>query len=133
AALAVVARGARRHHVLPRIQTAARDRDDMVPGQKLTTSEVGAVAAAVLASVAVAGEQEGVGDLAAELAGDVDESFQSYDGRTLEGAAFRMKNAPVIHFEDFGFLVDHEAKCPFDGQNRQRLERRIQRKYAHTR
>ncbi len=57
--------------LLERAGTAAtRDRNDMVAREKLAIPQLGPVARAVLAAVAVTSEQEGVGDLATEPAGD---------------------------------------------------------------
>ena len=53
----------------------------MIPSQALAVPQVCLGAMTILASVIIAGEEEGVGDLAAETAGNVDEANEAYDGR----------------------------------------------------
>src|SRR5690606_19176602 len=76
---AVVARRARRQDVVPRVLAAARQRNHVVPGQELAPTQLGTRPAAVLARVTVAGEEERVGDLTAELAGNVDVADEADD------------------------------------------------------
>src|SRR2546425_523028 len=67
--LARVAARARREHVGPRVRPAPRQRHQVIPRQALPRPEVALRATAELAAVVVTGEEEGVGDLAAEAAG----------------------------------------------------------------
>src|SRR2546422_1765682 len=69
-ALACVAAGAGGEHVRPGVGAAARQRDEVVPREALPKPQLRLRAAAKLAAVVVAGEQERVGDLTAEAAGD---------------------------------------------------------------
>src|SRR5438445_1377598 len=71
--LARVAARARREHVGPGVRPAPRQRYQVIPSEALPRPEVALGAAAKLAAVVVTGEEEGVGDLAAEAAGDVHE------------------------------------------------------------
>src|SRR3989442_6697378 len=67
--LARVAARARRQHVGPAVRPTPRQRHQMIPREALPRPEVALGAAAKLAAVVVTGEEEGVGDLAAETAG----------------------------------------------------------------
>src|SRR3989454_9645296 len=68
--LARVAARARREHVGPGVRPAPRQRYQVIPSEALPRPEVALGAAAKLAAVVVTGEEEGVGDLTAEAAGD---------------------------------------------------------------
>ena len=63
------------------LSAAARERDQVVPGQALAVPQLAVPPVAVLAPVAIAGEEECVGDLAAEAAGNVHELDQADDRR----------------------------------------------------
>src|SRR5262245_39772325 len=82
--LACVAGAARRDDVRPVVGPAARQRDEVVAGERLTRLELHHVAAAVLAAVAVSREQEGVRHLPPEAPRHVDELGESDDGGTWE-------------------------------------------------
>src|SRR5918993_4656104 len=71
-ALPRVALGARRHHIVPGVRAAARDRLDVVAGQAVTATEVASVSRAVLAAVAIAGEEDRVRHVLAQTAGYLD-------------------------------------------------------------
>src|SRR5215467_10369038 len=72
-ALARVARATRRDDVRPVVRAAARERDQMVARERLSVLELRDVPAAVLATIMIAREQEGVRHLSAETPGHVDE------------------------------------------------------------
>src|SRR6185436_12524260 len=91
------------------------------------------MAAAVLAAVAVACEQESVSDLSAELARHMHEAHEPDDQRAGHIAALGMENPALIDFEDFGFLVDDQAQRATDGENRQRFKRCVQSQTSHSR
>src|SRR5260370_25093528 len=78
-ALARVAARARREDVGPGVRAAARQRHEMIAREALALPQLRLRTAAELAAVVVAGEQECVGDLAAEAARNVDEANQSND------------------------------------------------------
>src|ERR671914_911929 len=71
-ALPRVALGARRHHVVPGVRATARDRLDVVAGQPVAAPEVVSVPRAVLATVAIAGEEDRVRHVLAQAAGYLD-------------------------------------------------------------
>src|SRR5437879_13595470 len=77
--LARVAARARREHVGPGVRPAPRQRYQVIPSEALPRPEVALGAAAKLAAVVVTGEEEGVGDLTAEAAGDVHELHETDD------------------------------------------------------
>src|SRR2546427_8663619 len=77
--LARVAARARGQHVGPGVRPTPRQRHQMIPGEALPRPEVALGAAAKLAAVVVTGEEEGVGDLAAETAGDGHELHETED------------------------------------------------------
>jgi hypothetical protein len=130
-ALAIVAGRTRRDHVEPRIPAAARDRQDMVARQELTPAQLRLVLATVHAAIAVAREQECVGDLATEAAWDVNESDEADNRGGLEALTLGMKYSGRVDLEDFGLAVDDKAQSSSDGQNRHRLERRVECQTPH--
>ena len=75
-----IARAAGGHHVGPLVVATARERDQVIPRQALAVPQLELASMAVLAAVAVAGEEECVGDLATKAAGDVHELDQPDDG-----------------------------------------------------
>src|SRR5690349_16370135 len=127
--LSIVTRRARCDDVAPDVEAAARDRNDVIAREELAPAQFHAVSCGILATVAVTSEEECVGDLAAELAGDVDESFEANDGRTGDDAPFRMEHAAFVDLENLGFLIDDQTQGPFDGQDGQGFERRVQCEY----
>src|SRR5262245_51247546 len=119
APLAVVAGRAGRDHVLPRISTAARHRNDVIARQEFTATQLRAMTAAILTAVMVARKKERVRDLPAELARDVNKAGKTNDDRARHLAALRMENAALIDLEDFGLLIDDQSQRPADRQNRE--------------
>src|SRR5690348_3222933 len=79
-ALPGIAGAAGGHHVGPLVVATARQRDQVIPRQALTVTQLELGSMAILAAIAVAGEEECVGDLAAEAAGNVHELDQPDDG-----------------------------------------------------
>src|SRR5690242_13605991 len=85
---------------------------------------------AELAAVVVAGEEEGVRDLTAEAAGDVNELDKADNG----GAWDRKSLAPyrrAVRLDDLSLVIDHEPQRPAHGHHGQRLERGVERETAH--
>ena len=80
-ALPVVTGRAAGHDVVPGVAATAGRGQDVVPGEELPAAQLAAVPPAVLAGVVVPGEEEGVGDLAAEAVGNVDEAHEADDAR----------------------------------------------------
>jgi hypothetical protein len=77
---------------------------------------------AVLAAVAIAGEEECVGDLTAEAAGNVDELDESYDRRFGKRQAFASNAVAPIRFDDLGLTLDHQPEGAPDRDHGQRLK-----------
>ena len=96
-------------------------------------AELQLAALAELAAVVVAGEEERVGDLAAEAAGDVDELDEPDDGGFGQRKSFAADDVDAVRLHDFRFPLDHEPERPAHGHHRERLERGVQRQTAHRR
>jgi hypothetical protein len=60
----------------------------------------------------VAGEQEGVRDLATEAPRHVDELGEPNDRWARHSKPLRSNDAILVRLDDLGFAVDHEAKGP---------------------
>jgi hypothetical protein len=86
---------------------------------------------AILAAVEVASEKEGVGDLAAKAAGNVNELDESYDCWFRQGQAFASDVIATVRFDDFGFALDHKAESAPHRYHRQRFEGGVQRQTPH--
>lgn len=97
----------------------------MVPGQALTMPQFGLAPVAVLASVTIASKEECVGDLAAEAAGDVDELYESYDGRFGKGQTFASNEVGPVRFDDLGLALDDQTKGTPDRYHGERLKRGV--------
>src|SRR5690606_33296721 len=113
------------------VRTAARHRHDVIASEEFPVAQVGAMATAIHAAVSVASEKERIGDLAAELPGNVDEANEADHGGTGEVPFLRPERSALVHLEYFGLAVDDEAECPSDRQDRQGLERSIERQTPH--
>src|SRR5436309_3060919 len=127
--LARVAARARREHVGPRVRPAPRQRHQVIPRQALPRPEVALGATAKLAAVVVTGEEEGVGDLAAEAAGDVYELHETDDCWSRQLQPLTADRLP-LRLDDLRLVVDHETQRPAHGHHRQGLERGIEGKAA---
>jgi hypothetical protein len=125
--LASVARAAGGDDVRPIVRTAARQRNEVVPGERLSRLELGHVSTAVLTTVLIAREQERVGDVTAEPARHMDKPRQTDDGRSGDGEPLRPHEAIVIGFDDLGLAVNHEPQGALHRNHRQWLEGSIQR------
>src|SRR4051812_8191524 len=120
--LAGIAGAARGHHVGPVVVASPRERDQVIPSQALPVPQLQLASVAILAAVEVAGEQEGVGDLAAKAAGNVNEFDESYDCWFRQCQAFASDVIATVRFDDFGFALDHKTKSAPDRYHRQRFE-----------
>jgi hypothetical protein len=89
-------------------------------------------AMAVLAAIPVAGEEERVGDLTAEAAGNVDELDETDDGGFGEGEAFTSDEISGIRLDDFRLPLDDQTKGATQRYHCQRLERGVQRQTPHV-
>jgi len=121
-AFPVVAARARRNDVLPGIPTTPRDRPYVVARQELAAPQRRPMLAAVLAPIAVAREEERVGDLATEPAGDMNEADEANDGGRGEFATLRMEYSAGVALQNLRFTVDDQAQGPSYRQYSQRLE-----------
>jgi hypothetical protein len=65
---------------------------------------------AVLAAVTIASEEECVGDLTAEAAGNVNELDESYDRRFGKRQTFASNEVGPIRFDDLGLALDDQTK-----------------------
>ena len=66
--LLVIAACAGRDHVVPSVVAAPADGQQVIPREELAVAEVAAMAATVLTGIAIAGEEERIGDVAPEAA-----------------------------------------------------------------
>ncbi len=92
-ALPVVTGRACGHHVVPRVDTAPRDRHDMVAREEFAAAQLRFMSSAVLAPVTVTRKEERVGDLASEFAGDMNEADEANDGRRGEAVSLGMERS----------------------------------------
>lgn len=98
----------------------------MVACQRLAWLELDLQAAAVLAAIPIAREQEGVGDLATEATRNVNEARQADYGWARQRQLLGANDAIGIRFYNFGFTIDDESQGATQWYHRQRLERSIQ-------
>ena len=87
---------------------------------------------AVLAAVAVAREEEGVGDLAAEAAGNMHELDEADDGGFGQGETFTSDRVPRFRLDYLRFAFYDKSQRPPDRHHGERLERSVQCKAAHV-
>ena len=88
-------------------------------------------AIAVLAGVGVAGEEEGVGDLAAEAAGDVDEADQADDRRSGQLHSNTADRFVPVRLDNLRLALDDEPQGAPRGDHGQWFERGVQGETAH--
>jgi hypothetical protein len=103
----------------------------VIAGQELTPTKLTPVPPAVLAGIAVSGEEEGVGDLASEPSGDVYEPNEPNDDRAGQFLPFGPEATAAVCLQDFGLPIQHQPHRPPRGDDGERLERSVQRKAAH--
>ena len=121
-----VAGAARRHDVAPVVRTTTGERNEVIASERFARPQLDRGAATVLAAISIASEEKGVGDLAAETTGHVNEPRQSNDRRARHSKPFRANDASLIRFHNLGLAVDDEPESAFDRHHRQRLERGVQ-------
>ena len=95
----------------------------MVACERLARAQLHGTAAAVLARIAVAGEEKSVRHLAAKAPRNVNEFCQANDDRTRVREAFGSHERDVVGLDDLGLPIDYEAERPPKRHHRQRLER----------
>jgi hypothetical protein len=103
----------------------------VVSGQELSTLELTAMTAAVLARVLVPGEEKRVRDLTTKTAGHLNKTHEPNHRRKWQPRPRRAEGACLVHFEDLGLSVENEANRTTSRNHRQRFERRIQGQAAH--
>jgi hypothetical protein len=108
--LARVAATARRDDVGPRVQSAARHRNEVITCERFAQFEIGGLSPAILTLVIVAREQKGVRYLAAEAARHVDKARESNDGRARVRLPLRSHRTFTFSLDDFRFAVDDQSK-----------------------
>ena len=106
-------------------------RNQVIPGQALAMPQLDLVAMAVLAAVVVAREEEGVGDLTAEAAGDVHELDKADDGGPGNDETFTSNDIVSLGLDDLRFAFDDQPKGSPNGHHGEGLERRVQGKTTH--
>src|SRR5690606_3156998 len=97
-------------HVAPGVPPPSRLRDHVVAREALALPQPRLRPAAVLAGVGVAGEEEGVGDLAPEAAGDVHEADKADDDRAREVDARTSYRFVLIGLDNLCLAVDDQPQ-----------------------
>src|SRR5256885_1278638 len=97
----------------------------MIARERLSRLQLHLRTPAILATVAIAREEEGVRHLAPEAARHVDELHEPDDRRARQREPLGADEAPRIALHDLRLAIEHETKRPTHGNHRQRLERRI--------
>ena len=123
--LARVARAAGGHHIAPFVIAAARERNQVISREAFPMSEIGLASMAILAAVAIASEEECVGDLTAKAAGNVDELDESYDRWFGQRQSFASNDVAPVRFDDLGLAFDDQTKGAPDRDHRERLKRGV--------
>ena len=103
----------------------------MIAREALAQLELVLHAVAVLARVRVAGEQEGVGDLAAEAAGNVDEADQADDGRPGQLHSDTSDQFFPVGLDNLRLTLDNEPQGASRGDHGQWFERGVKGQTAH--
>ena len=78
----------------------------MIAREALAVPQLGLSPVAVLAAVAIASEEECVGDLAAETAGNVNELDQAYYRGFGKRESFTSNAVVPVRFDDLGLALD---------------------------
>jgi len=115
----------------PFVVAAAREWYEVIAGEALAVAQLQLASMAVLTAVSVASKEEGVGNLAAEPAGDVHELDQPDDGWFGKGEAFASDDVGAVRFDDLSFPFDHQAQRPPHRDHGQGFERGVEREAAH--
>jgi hypothetical protein len=94
----------------------------MIPGQALTVAELALSPVAVLAPIAVASEEECIGDLTAKAAGHMYEFDEADDGWFGQCESFASYDVAGVRFDNLGFSLDHQTEGTPQRHHRQRLK-----------
>ena len=117
-----VARAAGGHHVAPLVIATPGQWDQMVSREALPMPEIGLPAMAILTAVTISSEEECIGDLTAEAAGDVNELDESYYRRFRKRQPFTSNDVAPIRFDDLGLALNDQPKGTPDRDHGQRLK-----------
>jgi hypothetical protein len=120
--LSGIAGAAGGHDVAPLVVAASRKRNQVIAGETLAVTQVRLTPMAILAAVAISSEEECIGDLTAEAAGDMHELDQSYYRWFRERQTFTSNDVAPIGFDDLGFALDYQPKGAPDRHHGQRLK-----------
>jgi len=106
-------------------------RHQVVAREALARPQLARRPPAELAAVVVAREEEGVGDLTAEAAGNVDELDEANDGGARQRESLAA-DGRSFGLDDLGLMVDDQPQGPPHRHHREGLERRVEREAAHS-
>ncbi len=120
------------HHIAPVVVTAARERDQVIPGQALPMPQIQLPPMTVLAAVTISSKEECVGDLTTEAAGNVDELDEPDDCRFGKNQSFASDNVAVIRFDDLGFSLNDQPEGTPHRDHGKRFKRGVQRQTPHA-
>ncbi|MEE8133558.1 MAG: hypothetical protein V3T56_00795 [Gemmatimonadales bacterium] len=94
----------------------------MVPGQALTVTQLEVASTAELTPIPVASEEEGVGNLPAELPWHVHKPTETNDRGSGNRNVGTTKYAVTVRLDDLSLAIDNEAEGASNGNERERLE-----------
>src|SRR5262245_30756481 len=115
----------------PRVVATPAHRRQVIAGEALAGTQLRLGAMAILAAILVPREQERVGDLTAELAGDVNEFDEPDDRGLRQGDPRTSYGLTAVGLDDLRLSIDNQTQCPLHGHHRQGLEGRIEREATH--
>src|SRR6185295_599906 len=107
------------------VGAAAGERDQVVPGQAFAVAQFDLVAVAILAAVVIAREEGGIGDLAAETAGDMHELDKADDSGPGDDESFTSNDIISLGLDNLCFAFDDQPKGSPNGHHGEGLERRV--------
>ncbi len=102
----------------------------MVTSEALAVTQLPGGTTTVLAPVAIARKQKGVGHLTTELAWHVYEPDETDHRRPRDGKTLAAEESSSFRLDDLGLAIDHETERPTNRDKRERLERRVEREAA---
>src|SRR3984893_12127528 len=121
-----VARAAGGDDVGPVVRATAGEWNEVVACQRFPRLELDLKTSAVLAAVAVAREQEGVRNLPAEAAWDMDEAHEPDYRRARQRQPLGANHAIRVCLDDFRLPIDNQPQRAAHRDHRQWLKRSIQ-------
>jgi len=97
----------------------------MISSQELSSAQFGIAPAAILASVFIASEQEGIGHLPAKASRHVYEANEPNYQRDRDTLVLGPKVPFRVGFQHFGLLVQDQPHGPASGNNREGFVRGV--------